>query len=243
VTTEDDVNAGLPAEIERLAEQHRSGNGGWCAPSADQDHHDPLGHLRDKLGLPALAGVVKYGDGDADDLELADGGTVALGNARQLEDLKHLRAAVRGVTGVVIPRLKADAHDAVLGAIEAVADHRDVALRDSEETRGWIADHVASDHGHLADVLPLGDRDQLADALHGESKSFAADDGRLYLRLQPLLQRVTRLYGARIRGRELSTRLGRLGFEREQLSVRVPGEPTPRKGRYWVSPPGFDAGE
>jgi len=195
----------------------------------------PIQQLRDQLTLPGLARVIKYGAaGEAFDLELENGTRVELGTARDVLNLRSFEAAIAGVTGIVIPAKTAAEHRKLVQLLLDVAELREATSAD-DELHEWLEGfertciyrrHVdTSDKPSLYDVVKAG-------------QSFKDVDGRLYVRLADLRTYVTRQLGERTTGRELSRRLGRLGFTKPdhggQIAVRQGAETT--SGRYWISP-------
>jgi hypothetical protein len=138
------------------------------------------------------------------------------------------------------PKLRRGELDHVLDALGEALDSDlgevvDSVMSRSEETREWLVDYL----GGLG-KCDASDQADLYDALRSPAASFEDLDGRLYVRLPELARHVHAEYGQRTSHRDLSARLGELGFERRQHAVRPPGGGEPAKARYWVSPEGFD---
>ena len=234
------------ATVSEFAEARKAREEAAASPrfflSATGEKVEPLDFLRERLRLSQLERVVRQGqDAQAVDLELRGGITVRLGRGRDVLEPRKLRGAIYEQAGVVIPRMKGDQHDKLAEVIYEAAEVRDAALSEAEQTCGWLNSYLS--RGWVPEGrLDPDDRETLVDLLGppGEAWTFRGADERLYVRLQPLAKHV-QLNAARTTQQDLATRLGRLGFERKQLTVRD-GDRT-LKARYWVSPPGFVPGE
>ena len=204
-------------------------------PSKRSD--DPLLQLRTLLGNLPVERVVKRGAGDSYELHLPEGRIVELGTAEQVFNRRHFEAAVLGQASHVLPAVKAPEHREVVALVEAAAEHHD-GLSGAEELEGWLADFARSSAlNREYDLEDQADRWELASST---PSAFRATGGRLCIRLDALATYINRVHHQRITAREVSTRLGRLGFTKPdhggQIAARRDGEV--RKVRVWIGPTG-----
>jgi len=201
------------------------------APTAE----DALTQLRARLDNLPVERVVKRGAGDVYELHLADGRVVDLGDAYTIQQRQRFRAAIRGQAHHPLALVKPADHDRILDLIEQLAEHHE-ALSGTEEAAGWVEDFARGAAGGRA--YDIEDSAALFDLLGAKPAAFRTSDGRLCLRLDELAKFVNRTGLARITARELSTRLGRLGFTKPdhggQLAARKGGHV--RSARYWIGP-------
>jgi hypothetical protein len=231
-------------------------NGG--APAFDTitgERLEPLERLQRALttfGAPGhlVAGITKRGRQKAAyDLRLADGQTVELGDAHAVLTPRTVRARIFDATGEVMDTVKTDDWRPVAQLIAAVAVVQNSAMSDLDEARYWIASFVEQVGRGLVKCVDLDDREQYADALGGGQRRqsgardrglvmFTGSDDRLYLRQSAFYQHVKDGLRENAKTTEIAERLGRLGFERKQPSLRD-GDKV-HKQRMFVSAPGFD---
>lgn len=185
------------------------------------------------FGLPRIVRVVRYGVGEAHDLELADGRRIELGTARDLFNRRTYEAAIAGATGIVVDLLSAAKHRELIAALLNVAEQREVTSAD-EELQEWI-DGFRRTNARI--VVNTADRDSLYEVVR-EGASFRDTDGRLHVRLPQLHAYVTRHLGERVTTRELARRLARAHYTKPdhggQITVRRGDEVT--RQRYWIAP-------
>jgi hypothetical protein len=204
---------------------------------------EALEFARRKCKLPDLVRVVKHGEGRAAlyDLELDGGERIPIGKSGDVLNPRKVDEAVASVEPpVVIPWWGREKWRPIAAALLAIAEVEEGSTED-EETAGWLASFC---RGELsATEIDTERAEDLVRILEGGEPrgSFRSADDRLYVRLEPLMRHVLMHIGTRPTRPELSARLARLGFDKEQLAARD-GERV-HKARYWRSPPGFDAEE
>ena len=228
-------NVTRPDELERLRKARANpANGGPYRDASGREFGDALEFLRSQLRVDVVRAVKL---GRAHDLLLRDGGRVKIGTAEQMLEAKKLRAAL-AECGVVIARHKGEEVDqiarAVLDIVEILDPHGE-----EETTRAWLAEWSRNGNAVLG-PLDVKDAEALKEATYGEGVPalFRGDDGRLYLKIDPFVNYVTKTLGRTTR-EDMATRLRRIGFEEHRIDERLPGGGRVR-ARTWCSPRGFD---
>lgn len=207
--------------------------------SGSPDATETLQLARELLGQPKLQRVVKSGASNAVyDLEMTGGKRIPIGNYDDLLTFRKVRRAIGDAGYGLIPYYGAkEFHEKVGTALDSIVEvEDDSGFTEAEEARTWIASFVADTP---TKPVAMDDPEQLATWL--DEHSFRGDDDRLYVGLEPLVRHVKQRVGTRVTTREVAARLGRLGFKNRRLSARVGAKV--EKGRYWISPPGFDPDE
>jgi len=222
-------------------------------PSGDQDALASmlasLATMDRRNGLTGDHNVVSaYRLGSHEDapygLQLTDGTEINLGNAhRVLNEPRRVKAAIAGSIGVSIALPKeSERRDEFFEHLHAAATVRDATLSHREETCEWIASFIGG-KTHTARIDASDPKSLML--VIGSDAPWRSVSNRLHLRLAPLVRHITIDVGQRTTQRDLAERLGQLGFQRCQLSVRVEDEKDHAmdyvaKSRLWASPPGFD---
>lgn len=213
------------------------------APGADSSEEPDvpalLTLLRKRLALPELVEIVKHGrHGNSYILHLTGGRTVSIAGVTALLSQVRFRSAYLPQVRRNLPRFKAAGWDEIVEAIEQVAQERDAVATPEDETRGWLAGHLA--HATVMREVDTGSAARMFSLLgkRGSPPPFFDREGRLHVRLEPVVEYLGRFGGARVTTPELSTRLSQLGFDGRRLAARQ-GEEV-RRARYWVSSPGFE---
>jgi hypothetical protein len=215
-------------------------------PAATADA-TPLDQLRGRLGQLDRAGrlsalidsTYRNGDGGASYGLVLAGRDVDLGPAGKLLKPRDVQAAILDAAGIAIAVPRLDDWAAIAELIVAAAELRDVTLSPAEETGEWLS-HYLRLQGQLP-AVHVADAGQLYAVIGGtDPQPFTDQDGRLYLRLLGLLRHVTVIIGQRTTARDLSERLGALGFTKRQLSARHVDSDGVAKLRVWTSRPNFD---
>ena len=178
---------------------------------------------------------------------LANGESVHLSDV-DLDNRAKVKRAFRAATNGCTPDLPSGAGsiekwEEAIEIIYKASEPEDSTLSEDDEAREWIASATRD----FVDVA-LKDSEALFFALgrdgYGDADGgFRGDDGRLYVRLRALTHHVRSSYET-VKQAELCERIGRLGFEKVQLSARGRADDnadeTVRKARLWMSPVGFD---
>jgi hypothetical protein len=237
---------GMTPELEAELRAALNGDGPAYDPQTGE-RLEPLERLRralTALGVPSdlVSGVTKRGEQNAAwDLHLTDGKAVELGVSEKLLTPRHVRARIFDATGEVMALAKPSEWTPVVKLIFAVAEVQNIAMSDLDEARYWITSFVELGGPGLSQVS-LDDKEQFANALGSDRRHglfvFHGSDDRLYLRQSSFYPYVRQTLGERLKTGEITERLGRLGFERKQPSVRI-GDKV-HKQRMFVSRPGFD---
>lgn len=196
--------------------------------------------VRGEFRLPSELRIERFvrrgGLGAPWEVELSDGRSGVIGPRGKLRTPTELLDLLWEMTGAPLDPPSRESWRTIRAAIHEAAVVIESTLAEEDETRGWVAS-FAQDRVFTVDVE---DREALATVLQDSTaECWRGSDRRLYLRLDALVKFVTRVLGSRTSARELSTRLGRLEFERRQIAVRIGDETV--KARVWVSPEGFDA--
>jgi putative DNA primase/helicase len=230
-------NRSIEKALEGVAELDTSeGNDDSAKPRRDAT----LAYLKRVLRLD-IAHARKYGSVNAEyKLELKDGKEITFDNATELFSPSKARVCIGNATLTVIPiysALKwAPILAKILSLVETVADD---GGRDTE-TREWLADVFPLDPEARVDI---DDSAKLAGALRGlsvnyEEIGFRGTNGRMYLRLSPLMRYINIHVAQRTARADITRRLSRLRFEPAQVSAR--DKQGVAKVRLWISPAGFD---
>jgi hypothetical protein len=202
---------------------------------------EALEFARRKCKLPDLVRVVKHGEGRAAlyDLELDGGERIPIGRSGDVLNPRKVDEAVASV-GVAIPYWGREKWRPIAAALLAIAEVEEGSSED-EETAGWLASFSRAQLAAAA--IDTERAEDLVRVLEGGEPrgAFRSADDRLYVRLEPLMRHVLMHIGTRPTRPELSARLSRLGFEKEQLAARD-GDRV-HKARFWHSPVGFDPEE
>lgn len=171
----------------------------------------------------------------------ATGDPVTLGTAADLYRFRTIQAAWldarTGVGGETIADSERFTWSSRVAIINRAAEIVET-MSEADETRSWLGGLIRGDYQQQKDV---GNPESLFELLANgvDREFFESTDGRLFVRLAPLLDRIDRYRLGRIKGqRELALRLSRIGFSPIQLAARQ-GERT-AKARYWVSPEGWE---
>lgn len=200
--------------------------------AADLEAADPV-HLR------GLQRVTRYGeDGDVIELHFDNGRVLDLGSAEQLQRQDHcLRRFAR--TGAYPDPLKAPDYRKFMRALTAAAEQREGAGSLGDEAADWL-DSFARQHGSTLRLLDLTTTEGKLTAISNADlgQPFRDTARRLHVRPDAVARWLRRTDVAHLTGRELTSRLARLGFHSQQVSARGKDSET-RKVRVWVSPPGF----
>lgn len=226
----------LGAYLETVADGLPNGRGAKGA------HVDVLEVLRDDLGIPELERVDKHGRmGSNYTLHLTDGRRIEIGSVATLLSQAKFRAAVLPQLRRSPKRQKQAKWDEIIDRIEAFAEERDTVATVEDETRGWLAGYLA--HAAVISAVDTGDSATVHDLIGGSRGGlppFFDREGRLHVRLEPVVQWLGRMAGVRVTAPELSMRLARMDFTRVRLTGGK-GEDT-RRARVWVSPADFERG-
>jgi hypothetical protein len=229
-----------PDEFEQLRRARDLGLAGFR--DEDDQPVEAIDFARRKTKLPALARVVKHGDdaGAIYDLELDGGARIPVGQSADLLNPRKVDAALADF-GAVIPYYTPKRWRPVAAALLAITEVEDTGSSEAEETGAWIASFTRSHVGaREIDVLDVEDLVRVLED-PDDRPAFRGSDRALSVRLEPLMRHMLMHIGTRASRREVSARLARLGFEREQLSARS-GDAV-LKARYWKSPADFDPEE
>ena len=201
---------------------------------AELDRLDPERRLG-KL----IAGVYKNGGRGANyGLILSDGEPIDLGPASRILKPREVQAAILDATGISITVPRLDEWGKIAERIHTAAEIRDVTLSPAEETAEWASHYL---RGRIIPRVDVHDAGALYTVIAGDDpEPFTDKQARLYLRLPGLLRHVTIIIGQRTTARDLSERLGLLGFTKRQLSARHAETDHVAKLRTWRSRPNFD---
>ena len=201
---------------------------------------DKLAHVREKLRLPELDRIVKHGrHGDSYRMHLSDGRVIDIGSIIVLTTQAQFQRAFLTQVRRNPPYYKPADWRAVAEAFEQAAEEVDEVATADEETAGWLEAWLPSANARRdVDVAQADTLYELLGTGRGGVPAFYDTQGRLYVKLDPIVAWLGRMGGVRVTVPELSTRLLAAGFTRARLAARQ-GEETHR-GRYWVSPPGLD---
>jgi len=228
-------NVTPPDELERLRQARANPAPGRYKDAAGREYEDAMEFLRAQLRVDVVRAEKV---GRLHDLVLRDASRVTLGTAGDMLEPRKLRAALLD-RQVVIPRHKGEQVDHIA---QAVADVIEVLDPNAEEdgTRAWLAEFA---RGHLIGPLDLDDPAELERLLKWQDTPtvpvfFKGADGRVYVKLDPLVGYVTR-HLARSTREDMIARLRRLGFTDCRIEKRV-GADKRLRGRTWQSPPDFD---
>lgn len=226
-------------EFERARRARRVGLADFR--NEDGESIEALDFARRKTQLPDLVRVVKHGEGRAAlyDLELDSGERIPIGKSGDVLSPRKVDEAL-GSAGVVIPYWGPKEWRPVAQALMMIAEVEEGSSED-EETAGWLASFARAQLS--AAEIDVDRAEDLVRVIEGGEPraAFRSADGRLYVRLEPLMRHVRMHIGSSPTRPELSARLSRLGFEKAQLSARE-GDSV-HKARYWCSPAGFDPEE
>jgi hypothetical protein len=233
------ANVTTADEFERARQARRVG----LSDFRDEDggQIEALDFARRKCKLPDLVRVVKHGEGRGAlyDLELQGGERIPIGRSGDVLSPRKVDEAL-GTADVVIPYWGPKEWRPIAAALFAIAEVEE-GSSEAEETAGWLASFCRGQLG--AAGIDVDRAEDLVRVLEGGEPrgAFRSADDRLYVRLEPLMRHVLMHIGSRPTRPEISARLSRLGFEKEQLAARD-GERI-HKARYWRSPVGFDPEE
>lgn len=224
------------------------------APSMDGSGAPaPAGRDRARAALKKLLGidvarVLKYGRVDGEfELELADGRRVPIGPVSDLHKPTVVQDRIGDVTGRVIKTRRRDRW------LSLVVPHfyvlQDV-VSEGPAPGQWLIDELSELVGRervedLAEwCKDRGTDTDNAEALHSKLSlgcgSWWSRNGCLYVKAGALARHVSRA-GFRHTAQQVGRVLARFGFEYRQVSARHKDKVA--KGRYWVSPTGFDPAE
>lgn len=200
--------------------------------------HEALDLAQRGLGLPELRRVIKRGrDRALYELVLEDGTVVPLGDVAAITSGTKVRLAIIDALTRYVPRLAGKGYEPICEALLSLAEVIDDGQSPLDEVRAWLSEESEYHRGRLVDLTDPEER--LAVVRDGRSVLHATD-GRVYVRLEALVQRAQRLHHVNVTGREVGARLAALDFERVKLRETNVGGEGRRQRWYLASPVGFD---
>ncbi|MEJ7785504.1 MAG: hypothetical protein WKF96_11925 [Solirubrobacteraceae bacterium] len=205
--------------------------------NADGETVEALTVARSKLRLPELRRVIKRGQTDSlYDLELTDGTLIEVGGINAIKDPRQLEDRLADALGSFPPYYKPSEFRAVANALLAVAELEDDGITPGNLTCGWLTGYLADRLGTPVDLTSPAERQRVAT----DRSPFHDTDGRLYVPLEGLsgfVHYAAVVLRQRTGSKDMSARLARLGFRREEVAGPRPDR---KRASFHVSPVGFD---